>query len=92
VEEQPKRMKLSVAQVALIRELLDGKPPSLLRLAEQVGRGEVLSDPEADELVDALSDVMLNDEYDDLTGLTARGMAIEDVLGIVQQMSEGFYR
>lgn len=35
---------------------------------------------------------MLDEEYDDLGGLTARGMAIDDVLGIVQQMSEGFYR
>lgn len=85
-------MKLSEAQVALIREVLDGKPPSLLRLAEQVGRGEVVSDREADELVGALSDVMLDQEYNDVDGLTARGRAIDDVLGIVQQMSEGFYR
>jgi hypothetical protein len=91
--DEPLRLKFSTEQVAFMREALDGADPSVLRLAERVGRGEVISDAEAEELVDALSVVMLSSEgYDPEHGLTAFGIAIDGLIGIAQQMSEGFYR
>jgi hypothetical protein len=89
VHEESKRLILSVAQAALLHEVVRASSPSLLRIAERVAQGEVVRAEEADALVEALAEVMLGD--DDL-GLSEQGLAIDDLIGIVQQMSEDFYR
>ena len=43
------------------------------------------------EVVDALADAMLGEEGFDGESLNQRGVQIDDVIGLVQQMSEHFY-
>jgi hypothetical protein len=89
--EQPDRIKLSGAQVVLMREVLTGAPPSVAEAAEGIGRGEVVSDSDAEAVVDALVAAMLGEEGYDGSGLTARGCEIDDIIGVAQQMSQSFY-
>ncbi len=89
MSEQPKRIRLSPQQIVLMRETLSGCPASVRDTADRVGRGEVVADNAANAVVDALVAAMLEDAYE---GLTARGCQIDDIIGVVQQMSEGFYR
>jgi hypothetical protein len=89
--DERQRLRFSGEQVALMLEVLEGAAPSVRRVAARAGHGEVVSDAEAEELVNALSDVMLDQECD-AEGLTARGIAIDDLIGIARQMSEDFYR
>ena len=73
-------------------EIITERRPPLVPLAERVAHGEIISDIEAEDLTNALADVMLEDEWSEGIGFTPRGAAIDDLLGIVRQMSEGFYR
>jgi hypothetical protein len=89
--EQPDRIRLSGAQVTLMREALTGAPPSVTDAAETIGRGEVVSDSDADTVVNALTAAMLGEEGYDGDELTARGREIDDIIGVAQQMSQTFY-
>ena len=89
--DNPRRMTLSVAQIALMREVLGAAPPNVTEAVERVSRGEVVPDEDADVVVDALATAMLNDEGYQGDELTARGRQIDDIVGVVQQMSQRFY-
>jgi hypothetical protein len=89
---EPNRLTLSDQQAALLQEIIAERRPSLVPLAERVARGEVIPDIEADDLTSALADVMMEDEWSEDTGFTPRGAAIDDLLGVVRQMSDDFYR
>jgi hypothetical protein len=89
--DEHRRLRLSVAQVALMNEVLTGAPSHVLVAAERIGRGEVVADDDAAAVVNALVDVMLDDDGFDGEALTTRGTEIDDLIGIAQQMSEHFY-
>jgi hypothetical protein len=91
VEQQPERVKFSDADRALLRELVADSPPAVRAAAERIVSGEAVPDDDADAIVDVLSDAMLGDAGFDGEALTARGVRIGDMIGIVQQMSEHFY-
>jgi hypothetical protein len=92
VTDEPKRITLSAQEVAVMREVLGGAPPDVLDAADRIARGQVVPDEDAEAVVDALVAVMLADTgYDAEQGLTVRGNTIDDVIGVVQQMSEQFY-
>lgn len=85
-------MKLTPAQATLLNEVLVGAPRQVTDAALRIGRGEVLPDAEVEAVVDALANVMLSDQgYSETQGLTERGIEIDDLIGVVQQMSEHFY-
>src|SRR5437868_1538363 len=65
-------MKLSDAQIALMREVLADRPPPVVEAADRLGRGEVISDEDADTLVEALTAAMLSEKGYDAHELTAR--------------------
>jgi hypothetical protein len=84
-------MTLSASQVAVMNEVLAGAPGYVIDVAAKIGRGEVVPDQDAEAVVDALANAMLGDEGFDGEGLTEQGNRIDDLIGIVQQMSEHFY-
>ena len=86
-----RRLTLSVRQVTLMNEVLAEAPPQIIDAAERIGRGEVVPDDVTEAVVAALTDVMLDREGFDGEALTARGIEIDDLIGIAQQMSEHFY-
>ena len=83
-------MKLSVAQVALMNDALAEAAPDVLNTAARISRGEAVPDEDAEAVIDALAIVMLGEGFDG-EDLTARGREIDDIVGIVEQMSEHFY-
>jgi hypothetical protein len=91
VPDERKRITLSTAQVALMNDVLRGSPSSVIDAAERIARGEAVPDEHAEMVVDALTNAMLHDEGFDGHGLTGRGKQVDDLIGIVQQMSEHFY-
>ena len=72
-------------------EALAGAPRHLSDAAVRIGRGEVVSDADAEVVVDALATAMLDKGYSEADGLTERGIEIDKLIGVVQQMSEHFY-
>lgn len=85
------RLRLSTDQVALMNEVLGGAPPQILDAAERISRGEVVPDDDAEAVAGALADRMLDRDGFDGEALTARGIEVDDLIGIVRQMSEHFY-
>jgi hypothetical protein len=86
------RTKLTPAQATLMSEALVGAPRHVSEAAVRIGRGEVVSDADAEAVVDALATAMLGDKgYSQAGGLTERGIEIDKLIGVVQQMSEHFY-
>jgi hypothetical protein len=86
----PLRMKLTPDQVLVMNEVLVGAPPDVLSASTRIGKGEVVTDEEAEAVVDALASAM-TEGYSQSAGLTERGIAIDDMIGVVQQMAEHFY-
>jgi len=74
-----------------MNEVLAEAPEHVTAAAAKIGRGEVVPDDEAEAVVSALADAMLGEEGFDGQALTPRGVQIDDLIGIVQQMSEHFY-
>jgi hypothetical protein len=91
VNEQPERIKLSAAGASLLRELVADSPSAVRAAAERIATGEPVPDDDAEAVVDVLSDAMLAEQGFDGEALTARGVQIDEIIGIVQQMSEHFY-
>lgn len=87
----PSRVRLTAAQVAVMVKALTHASPSVLDAADRVERGEVIPDEDADAVVNALVAAMLDTDESDGRDLTARSREIDDIVGIVQQMSEHFY-
>jgi hypothetical protein len=89
---ESRRMKLTPSQVTLLNEALVGAPTHVADAAVRIARGEVVPDEAASAVVDALANVMSGDTgYREDVGLTSRGIEIDDLIGVVQQMSEHFY-
>ena len=85
-------MKLTPAQARFMNEGLVHEPRHVIDAAARIGRGEVVPDEDAQAVVDALANLMLSDEgYSEAEGLTERGIEIDNLIGVVQQMSEHFY-
>ena len=87
----PKRLTLSETQVAVMDDVLATASDRVRDVAARIGRGEVVPDEDAQAVVDVLSAVMLGEDGFDGQALTVRGRQIDDLIGIVQQMSEHFY-
>ena len=90
MSDDPRRTELTPAQVTLMHDVLADAPRRIKDAADRIGRGEVVPDPDAEAVVGALADAMAED-YSETEGLSARGLAIDEFIGIVQQMSEHFY-
>jgi hypothetical protein len=90
VAARPERKKLSDAQVALMREVLAGAPATVIEAAERIGRGEVVSDGDAEAVVDTLTAGMLSQGYDG-DELTTRARQIDGIIGVAQQRAQSFY-
>lgn len=84
---QTPRIKLSAAQVQLLHDALRTAPASVRDSAARIAEGAVPPDAEVEPVVDALADA-LDAEYSEGAGLTERGNSIDDIIGVVQQMSE----
>jgi hypothetical protein len=90
VSSEPERRKLTPAQVALLRDVLVRADPEVVSTAERIVQGEPQPDDEVTAPVDELLASMLGTRgVDDEP--SERGRQIDDLIGIVQQMSEGFY-
>lgn len=86
------RKTVTPAQATLMNEVLLGAPRHVTEAAVRIGQGEVVSDVDAEAVVGALATAMLGDKgYSQAGGLTERGIEIDKLIGVVQQMSEHFY-
>jgi hypothetical protein len=75
-----------------MNEVLANSPSGVQAAAATIAKGEVVSDEDADAVVDALAAAMLvspSFEGDELTG---RGIEIDGLIGVVQQMSGALLR
>ena len=72
-------------------EVLDGSRPEVVAAAERIARGEVVSQHEADLVLNALAAEMLEPDNFDGEELAGRGLEIDDFIGIVAQASENFF-
>jgi hypothetical protein len=92
VSSEPERLRLSAVQVVLMRELLVRAEPDVALTAERIAEGKPQPEAEVDALVSELSASMLSAPGFDGEELTEHRRQIDDIAGIVQQMSETFYR
>ena len=73
--------------------MIGANAAELLQLADRVARNEIVFQcSDAHALVDVLASEMLANYDEEERGLNEQGLAIDDMIGIVQQMSEDFYR
>jgi hypothetical protein len=91
MSNQHQRLTLSRDQVALMNEVLASSPPGVLAVAAKIAKGEVVQDEDAHAVVDALAAAMLVSSNFQGDELAARGIEIDGLIGVVQQMSEHFY-
>jgi hypothetical protein len=73
-------------------EALADAPEPIVSVADRVAQFEVVPQTEADALVDILANVMLEQGHDEEAGLNDFGLRVDDVIGVVAQMSEDFFR
>jgi hypothetical protein len=83
VEQHQERIKLSAAQAALLLDVIPASPPAVREAAERIAQGQVVPDDEAKAVVNVLAEAMFADGE--------INPAIDNIIGIVQQMSEHFY-
>jgi hypothetical protein len=74
-----------------MNEVLAQSPPDVRAAAARIARGEVVPDEAADAVVNDLAAAMLAGENFEGEEPTGRGLEIDGLVGIVQQMSEHFY-
>ena len=89
-QRDPFRLKISAAQVELLREVLAHAPPSVIDTGERIARGEVVQRPDAEAVADVLVEAF-NAEDIDGDGPTARGKEIDVLVSIAFQASHDFY-
>jgi hypothetical protein len=86
----PFRLKISAAQVELLREVLADGSPSVIDTGERIARGEVVQRADAMAVADVLSEAFnAEDIYED--GPTPRGKEIDVLVSIAMQASHDFY-
>jgi hypothetical protein len=91
MSDQHARLSLSPEQMALMNEVLTNSPARVQATAAKIANGEVVPDGDADAVVDALAAAMLASDNFEGEELTRRGVEIDGLIGVVQQMSEHFY-
>ena len=91
MKQHHERIKLSDAEAALLLELVADSPAAVRTAAKRAADGQVVPDDDAEAVVDVLCNAMLGDEGFDGEALTTKGIEIDAIIGIVQQMSEHFY-
>lgn len=87
----PRLPRLSEAQMALLIETVELEARELVPLAQRIAAGEVVADLEADELEDVLVQAMTS-EYTAEGGLTQRGMALDELVGVARQHAASFFQ
>jgi hypothetical protein len=85
----PSRLKISAAQVELLREVLADAPPSVIETGERITRGEVVQRPDAEAVADVLCEAFNAEDNED--GPTPRGKEIDVLVSIAFQASHDFY-
>ena len=83
--------QLSKKQLNLLRETLESDAPNLLPLVRRLADGGTMDDSEADRLEEVLAQAMTSD-YNTEDGLSQRGNALDDLIGICRQRAESFFR
>jgi len=86
------RQRLSAEQIALMHSVLTNKPSSIRNIAGRVERHEVISQTDTDTLTNVLIDAMSDEGSDPDGHLNDLGLKLDDVIGIVYQASEDFFR
>jgi hypothetical protein len=81
---------LTGEQVDLLRGIVAERAPSLAGTAESIIDGKVLSAAQIGELDNVLMDALWAE--DSVEGFTKRGKDIDNLIGIVLQWSEDFFR
>jgi hypothetical protein len=81
VAAEPERLRFSVSQAALLREVLADASPDVVGAGERRVGGEVVERHETDAVVDVLATAFLAEGRDD-ERQTARGKETDDLIGI----------
>jgi hypothetical protein len=84
----PGRQRLTSEQIDLVREVVEERAPHLRDVVKKLAHGHVIPDDEMEELSDSITYVM-SEETDN--GFTKRGRALDDLIGILWQWSEGYF-
>jgi hypothetical protein len=85
------RLSLSREQVAFMNEVVATSPSRVQATAAKIANGEVVPDEDADAVVAVLAAAMLASDNFEGEELTGRGLEVDGLIGVVQQMSEHFY-
>jgi hypothetical protein len=91
VSTEPDRLRFSAPDIELLREVLAKAPQDIIQIGERMARGEVVERPEADAVVEVLSEAFAAEDQGIRGEPTLRGRRIDDLIGIAQQMSRDFY-
>ena len=86
----PFRLKISAAQVELLREVLADASPAVIDTGERIARGEVVQRPDAEAVADVLIEAFCAEDFDQY-GPTPRGKEIDVLVTIAYQASHDFY-
>ena len=95
---RPERKRLTNEQINLVKEVVEQRAPHLggssrrsRRVTWSPTEGHVVSDAEMHDLSDVVSYVM-PEETDKGGEYTERGLALDDLIGILWQWSEGYFK
>jgi hypothetical protein len=89
---EAKRRKLSSDQIALMRTVLTDQPGPLRATGERIARAETVSQADAEALADTLAKTMFDDGCDRDGTLNDLGLKLDDIIGVVYQAFEDFFR
>lgn len=86
----PHRLKISAAQIELLREVLSDAPPSVIDTGERIAQGEVVQRPDAEAVAEVLMEAFNAEDINE-DGPTPRGKEIDLLVSIAFQASHDFY-
>ena len=85
----PERKRLTDAQLDLVREVIQQRAPHLMGLVDEVADGHVISEADMDKLSDVITYVV-SEETDRRGEYTERGLALDDLIGILWMWHENY--